>query len=74
MNKITSSVITGLTISLFLFLSFFIFIIVKSDIINIRNQTINYFSLLKDLVFIVLWLLLISLILRRFKKVKKQQT
>lgn len=71
MNKITRSIITGLTIFLFLFLSFFIFIIVKSDIIDIRNQTIDYFSLLKDLVFIILWLLLIPLILRRFKKAKK---
>lgn len=71
MNKTTRSIITGLTIFLFLFLSFFIFIIVKSDIIDIINQKIDYFLLLKDLVFTVLWLLLVPIILRLFKKTKK---
>lgn len=71
MNKMTRPIIIGLTIFLFLFLSFFIFIIVKSDIIDIINQKIDYFSLLKDLVFVVLWLLLVPIILRLIKKANK---
>ncbi|MDA3802317.1 MAG: hypothetical protein PF488_00230 [Patescibacteria group bacterium] len=71
MNKIILSVITGLTIFLFLFLSFFVFIIIRSNIIDIGNQRIDYFLLFKDLIFVILWLLLIPLILKLFKKSNK---
>ena len=72
MNKTIRSIIIGLTIFLFLFLSFFVFIIVKSNIIDIKNQQINYFILLKDLIFIALWLLLMPIAIRLFKKAKKK--
>lgn len=74
MNKIAFLVLTGLTIFVFLFLSFFVFLVIRSNVIDIGNQRIDYFLFFKDLIFVILWLLLIPLILKLFKKLKNLES
>lgn len=57
---------------IFIFLSFFVWIIVRSDIADISANKMDLILLVKDLVFCLMWLCLIPLIIYCFKKSRKK--
>lgn len=71
MSKITYTTLITLTVALFLFISFFVSIIIKSDVIDIVKSKLSHLQLAIDVLFIALWLLLIPLGLYLFKKRQK---
>ncbi len=73
-NNFSIVIVTTLLTGLFIVLSFFIFIILKSDIIDIKLNRIDTIILLKDLVVFIFWLCLIPAILFCIKQYKKDTT
>jgi len=69
-NRSFMFLLTFLSISIFLFLSFFVFIIAKSDIIDINGNRMNFILLIKDSVFFIFWLCFIPFIFFCVKKLK----
>ena len=57
---------------IFIFLSFFVWIIVRSDIADISANKMDLILLVKDLVFCLMWLCLIPLVIYCFKKSRKK--
>ncbi|MCF7820043.1 MAG: hypothetical protein K9M44_01035 [Candidatus Pacebacteria bacterium] len=70
-KKVLHGIVLGISIFSFLVLSFFVFIIIKSDVIDIKSGELDYWLLFKDLLFIGLWLLLGGSIIWLFKKGNK---
>lgn len=70
-NRIFMLSLISILISVFLFLSFFVFIIAKSDIIDINRNRMDFILLIKDLVFFIFWLCFIPLIIFCVKKFKQ---
>lgn len=70
-NRIFMLLLTSTLISVFLFLSFFVFIIAKSDIIDINRNRMDFILLIKDSVFFIFWLCFIPLIILCVKKFKQ---
>lgn len=71
LSRLAKSILAGLVSLVFLFLSFFVYIIVKSDILDIKAERLDNSLFFKDLAFIILWLLLIPLIIFLFRRIKK---
>lgn len=69
-NRSFMFLLTFLSISIFLFLSFFVFIIAKSDIIDINGNRMDFILLIKDSVFFIFWLCFIPFIFFCVKKLK----
>lgn len=72
LDRLAKSMVAGLVSFIFIFLSFFAYIIVKSDILDMKSGRLDNLLLFKDFIFIVLWLLLIPLIIFLFKRIKKE--
>jgi len=66
--KRTKNLILGSILSfVFILLSFLVFIVVKSDFLDIKAGRIDYLLFFKDLVFIAVWLFLIPIVIFLFK-------
>ena len=58
-------------VGIFLFLSFFVFIIVKSDIVDINRNRMDFLLLIKDSVLFIFWLCFVPIIIFCIKKLKQ---
>lgn len=71
LKKFVKLMLFGLLLFIFIFLSFFVYIIIKSDFLDIKSGRLDYFLFFKDFIFVIFWLSLIPLANILFRKIKK---